>query len=261
MPEKRRIHVITGGKYHDFDLARLRILEAAAQYEDIRASCAMDFSGLDVLAQCDGLILYTCDLMPSDEEADQIERFVSGGGRIFALHAVNAHLEYTDGPVIEVGGVRIPGLVKPMSKKVAPKFIELIGSRFVTHLVRQKMSIHVEDDDHPVTRGLADFEIEDEPYVMTPIGDIRTLMSARYKGLTPGYSTVEIHDDPPRPQLYIKDHGKGAVLYSPLGHACGKHDMAPLMAKAPVVRGPWDDQMFCEILRRGIGWAANLQAQ
>lgn len=259
MSEASRIHVITGGKYHDFDLARLRILEAAAGYEHIRASCAMDFSGLEILSQCQGLILYTCDLMPSDEQAAQIEKFVYEGGRIFALHAVNAHLEYTDGPVIEVGGVRIPGLVKPMSERIAPAFIELIGSRFVTHLVRQKMSIKVEDGDHPVTRGLADFEIEDEPYVMVPIGKIRTLMSARYKGPTPGYSTVEIHDDPPRPQLYVKDHGKGAVLYSPLGHACGKHDMAPLMVEAPVVRGPWDDQVFSDILSRGIGWAADLR--
>lgn len=251
---RKRIHIITGGKYHDFDLARLKLLELMAADERIRASCAMDFSGLETLGDCDGLVLYTCDLMPQDAQAEMIERFVRGGGRILALHAVNAHLEYTDGPEIVTSGVRIPGLVKPMSETVAPLFIELIGSRFVTHLARQPLAIHIEDQDHPVTRGMQDFTIEDEPYVMTPLGQLRTLMSARYKGPTPGYLTGEITDDPPRPQLYVKDHGAGAILYTPLGHACGRYDMQPLMEEAPVVRGPWDDANYLEILRRGIAW-------
>lgn len=257
MSEAKHIHIVTGGKYHDFDLARLKLLQAMAEDERIRASCAMDYSGLDILDKSAGLILYTCDMMPTDRQAEQMDQFVRNGGRILALHAVNAHLEFTDGPEIVTSGVRIPGLVKSTAESISPLFMELLGSRFVTHLAAQEVHVHVEDQDHPVTRGMSDFTLIDEPYVATPLGELRTLLSARYKGPTPGYETGEITDDPPRPQLYVKDHGKGAVLYSPLGHACGKYDMRPLMDEAPVVRGPWDDENYLEIIRRGIAWIAN----
>lgn len=254
MSGAKRIHIVTGGKYHDFNLARLRLLELMAQDDRIRASCAMDYEGLSVLDECAGVVLYTCDLMPSDEQAEALDRFVTRGGRLLALHAVNAHLEFTDGPEIVTSGVRIPGLVKPTPEHVSPRFMQLLGSRFVTHLAAQQMHIHVEDTGHPVTRGLQDFTLVDEPCVATPLGDLEVLLSARYKGPTPGYTTGEVTDDSPRPQLYVKDHGAGAVLYSPLGHACGKYDMRPLMDEAPVVRGPWDDANYLEIVRRSIAW-------
>lgn len=260
MSGPKRIHIVTGGKYHDFDLARLRLLELMAQDERIRASCAMDYQGLSVLDECVGLVLYTCDLMPSEREAEEMDNFVRKGGRILALHAVNAHLEFTDGPEIVTSGVRIPGLVKSTAEHVSPLFMELLGSRFVTHLAAQEIFVHVEDSAHPVTRGLSDFVLIDEPYVATPIGDLKVLLSARYKGPTPGYETIEVTDDPPRPQLYVKDHGKGAVLYSPLGHACGKYDMRPLMDEAPAVRGPWDNPNYIEIVRRGIAWLSDAMA-
>lgn len=258
---RRRIHVITGGKYHDFDLARLTLLQLMAEDERVRASCADDFGGLERLDDCCGLVLYTCDLMPSEAEAEAMDAFVRRGGRLLALHAVNAHLEFTDGPEIVTSGVRIPGLVKSTAEHVAPKFMALLGSRFVTHLAAQEIHVHVEDADHPVTRGMSDFVITDEPYVATPIGDIRTLLSARYKGPTPGYVTEYIADDPPRPQLYVKDHGAGAVLYSPLGHACGKYDMVPLMDEAPKVTGPWEDENYRTILRRSIAWLCDAPVQ
>lgn len=259
MSNAKRIHIITGGKYHDFDLVRLRVLELMAADDRIRASCAMDYEGLQVLDECVGLVLYTCDVMPTDEQAAMMDAFVRRGGRIMALHAVNAHLEFTDGPEIVTSGVRIPGLVKSTAEDVCPAFMELLGSRFVTHLAAQEICVHVENADHPITRGMKDFTLVDEPYVATPIGDLEVLLSARYKGPTPGYETVEVTDDPPRPQLYVKDHGQGAVLYSPLGHACGKYDMRPLMDEAPAVRGPWDDANYLEIVRRGIAWLASAQ--
>ena len=38
-----RIHLVTGGKYHDFDLARLVLLNLMAQDERIRVRCGNDF--------------------------------------------------------------------------------------------------------------------------------------------------------------------------------------------------------------------------
>ncbi len=251
-----RIHLITGGKYHDFDLARLVLLNLMAEDDRIRVRCADDFSHVGDLAGYAAVVLYTCDLMPSDAEAQALTEFVAAGGRLLALHGANAGLEFTDGPEIVASGVRIPGLVKPTAEDVAPAWMDLLGSRFVAHLSAQTMRIHVEDHDHPITQGLEDFTVTDEPYIAAPLCDYRTLLSARYKGEAPGYLLGQWDDDPPRPQLYVRSHGKGEVAYSPLGHACGRFDARPLMDEAPVVRGPWDEASFQDLLRRCIAWLA-----
>jgi hypothetical protein len=256
MSEPVRIHLVTGGKYHDFDLARLVLLNLMAEDDRIRVRCADDFSGVGDLAGFAAVVLYTCDLMPSEAEAQALADFVSGGGRLFALHGANAGLEFTDGPEIIASGVRIPGLVKPTAETVAPAFMDLLGSRFVAHLAAQTMHIHVEDRDHPITRMLEDFTVTDEPYISAPLCDYRTLLSARYKGEAPGYLLGQWDDDPPRPQLYVRRFGEGEVVYSPLGHACGRFDARPLMDEAPVARGPWDEASFKDLLRRCIGWLA-----
>ncbi len=249
-----RILLITGGKYHDFDLARLVLLNLMAENERIRVTCADDFSGCSALEGYRAIVLYTCDLLPEDEQTAALEAFVANGGRMFALHGANAGLEFTDGPEIVASGVRIPGLVKPTAETAAPGFMRLLGSRFVAHLSGQPMHIHVEDAGHPITAGLEDFTVTDEPYIASPLAEYRTLLSARYKGEAPGYLLGQWNDDPPRPQLYIRSHGLGEVAYSPLGHACGRYDARPLMDEAPVVRGPWDEPAFQELLRRCIAW-------
>ncbi len=255
-----RIHIITGGRFHDFDLARLTLLTVMAQDDRIRATCAADFRDAGALAGHAGVILYTCDLMPGDAEAAALDAFVRGGGRLFAIHAANAKLDFTDGPEIVTNGVRIPGLVNPTGEDGAPVFMHLLGSRFLAHLGQQPIHIHVEDRDHPITAGLDDFTLVDEPYMATPLGEHRVLLSARYKGTAPGYVLGEWDDDSPRPQMYVKDHGAGGVLYMPLGHACGRLDMQPLMDEAPVVRGPWDDPHYRDLLRRGIAWIVDGRA-
>lgn len=257
MPGPSRIHVITGGRFHDFDLARRVLLNLMAEDDRIRASCAGDFDDVDALDGYSGVILYTCDMLPDEQAAAALEAFVAGGGRLLALHGANAGITFTDGPEIITSGVHIPGLVKPTAETASPSFMKLLGSRFVAHLASQPMHIHVEDHDHPVTSGLDDFTLVDEPYIAEPLTDYRTLLSARYKGEAPGYLLGMWEDDAPRPQLYVKDHGSGAVLYSPLGHACGRYDLRPMMDEAPVVRGPWDDPIFQELLRRMIRWLAD----
>ncbi len=253
-----RLHLITGGKYHDFNLARLVMLQIMAEDDRIQATCAQDFSGLDALGEHCGIVLYTCDLMPDEAQTAALDAFVSRGGRLFAVHATNAPINFTDGPAINTSGISIPGLVKAPTPDIAPGYMALLGSRFQSHLGAQPLHIKIEDHDHPVTAGLDDFTVVDEPYMLTPLGDIHVLMSARYKGKAPGYELSDWPDDPPRPQLYVKEHGEGGVLYLTLGHCCGRFDMHPLMVEAPVNRGAWDDPMFRDIVRRGIRWTAGL---
>lgn len=252
-----RLHVITGGKYHDFDLARLTLLGLMAEEESIRATCAGDFEDVGRLDGHAGVVLYTCDLMPTDAEAAQLEAFVARGGRLFALHATNAPIVFTDGPVISASGVNIPGLVEAPPETTAPLYIDLLGSRFRAHLAGQPFTINIADPDHELTRGLTDFEVVDEPYVATLLDPkARVLMTARYKGDAPGYVLGHWEDDSPRAQLYLREHGLGAVLYFTLGHACGRYDLAPMVEETTPIIGPWDNPSFLEVLRRGVRWLA-----
>jgi len=254
----RRLHLITGGKFHDFDYARLNLLQLIAEDDAIRTSCAQDFSQMAELQQqgVNGLILYTCDLIPDQEQTKSLVEFVRKGGRLFAIHAVNAPIEFTDGPAVVTNGVNIPGLVKAPGSEIAPDYMALLGSRFQAHLPSQALKVEIEDREHPVTQGLSDFTVIDEPYMFEPVGDIKVLMSARYKGEATGYELGWWNDDLPRPQLYTKTHGAGEILYTTLGHCCGRFDMQPLMEEAPINRGPWENAIYRELLRRGIQWAA-----
>lgn len=257
MSRPQQIHLITGGKYHDFDLARRTLLTIMAEDDQIGATCAEDFSGLEKLADHAGIILYTCDLLPTDAEASALEAFVRQGGRLLALHASNAPIDFTDGPVIESGNVRIPGLIKEPAETIAPKFMTLLGSRFRGHLPYQPITVNVTDHHHDLTRGLTDFIISDEPYVAALLdADAHILLTARYKGDAPGYELGFIADDTPRPQLYVRSHGAGAVVYCTLGHACGRFDLRPLMDETAATVGPWDNPDYLEILRRGVQWVS-----
>jgi len=246
--------MISGGRFHDFDLARLKMLNILAEDDAFRATCASNFNDMGNLAGYQGLVLFTCDLMPDRAQTAALEAFVRRGGRILALHAANAPIEFTDGPPVVASGVHIPGLVKEPAEDIAPDFMELLGSRFRAHLASQEMLIHVADADHELTQGLTDFKIVDEPYISAILGEVRVLLTSRYKGDAPGYVLGHWADDPPRPQLYVKDHGAGSVAYMTLGHCCGRYDMRPLVAETPVVRGPWDDATYLEIVRRGLKW-------
>jgi type 1 glutamine amidotransferase len=257
MADLARIHLITGGRFHDFDLARLVLLEIMAEYEFVRATCAGDFRDLGVLDRCKGLVIYTCDKLPSTEETAVLTRFVTGGGRILALHATNAPIEFTDGPVVVASGVHIPGLVKAPSSETAPNYMALLGSRFRAHLAGQEFTVNVQDSDHELTRGLSDFKVTDEPYVSEILSNVRVLLSARYKGDAPGYELGRWEDDAPRPQLYLRELGLGSVAYLTLGHSCGRYDLIPMVQETQPVRGPWDNPTFRELLRRAVAWMAH----
>ena len=64
-------HFIAAGKYHDIDYPRLEILKLLAEHPHIRTTVAADYSGLERLDKCRFLITYTCDLMPTPEQAAQ----------------------------------------------------------------------------------------------------------------------------------------------------------------------------------------------
>jgi type 1 glutamine amidotransferase len=123
-----------------------------------------------------------------------------------------------------------------------PEYTKIIGGKFClkaedfggktygpsTYEHGQQIHVTVADEHHPITRGLADFTIEDETYGNCYI--------------RPGAYVLLRTDNPKNnPSLaWINPYGRSRVFYFQLGHD----------SKA------WSNPAYPDILSRGIRWAA-----
>lgn len=98
------------------------------------------------------------------------------------------------------------------------------------HGPRGKFTVKIKNAEHPVTRGLKDFEADDELYAkLTGDAAIEVLASA--------YSDWSKQEEP---IVFVKSYGKGRVVHNLLGHD----------SKAR------ENPAFQELVRRGVEWAA-----
>ena len=94
--------LVCGGRWHDFDYARLRLLELLGEHPRVRTTVFQDYAGAAALEGADLLVTYTCDVRPRPSERAALARFVERGGRWLALHGTNAVIEPP-----AVGGPRV----------------------------------------------------------------------------------------------------------------------------------------------------------
>ena len=160
----------------------------------------------------------------------------------------------------DVKSIRSKGRVWRFKGKIVNKnqeLMKLLGSRFIAHPPNMTIKVKINDKSHPITKGLEDFEIFDEPYYCEFSDGIKILLESRYTDDADAYVNSSWKEDIPRPQMYLHKVGKGDVLYLMLGHCRGKYDMRPFMDECPVDRGGWESEAFYELLRRGISWGIN----
>ncbi len=240
--KKIDVYLVVNAKYHDTNFARLELLKLLAENEDINTRVADSFADIEGIQASSLLITYTCDLRPTQAEQDGLASFLEHGGRWFALHATNALIDFIDG--------------KPDTPDLAPKFMDLLGSRFVAHPANQKIHVKVTDVAHPLTENISDFDVEDEePYYCEPRGEQTVLLEATYHEPSSGYHQSDYGTDrDSQPQMYLHPWADGEVLYLSLGHCSGKHDMKPMIDVQKPVRGSWNSPVYYELLRRGIRW-------
>ncbi len=236
------VHFVAAGKYHDIDFARLEILKLLAEWPIARATVAVDYADVERLGACDVLITYTCDLVADAAQTRALRAFLERGGRWFALHGTNSILRTLDD-----GRVATP--------PEHPEFMSLLGTQFKAHPPIGPYKVEVTEADHPLTKGLRPFKVVDELYLSAPTAPIRTLLHTRFEGECPGF--VDEHwEAAEAPVLYLREHGRGAVLYLTLGHCRGHYDLYPQAAYYPhPERCAWNYPVFYELLRRGLSWA------
>jgi type 1 glutamine amidotransferase len=234
------VYLLCNAQYHGTDFARLELLKLLSEHDDVKVHVGNDYSDTDKINQCELLITYTCNVYPSESEQAGLRQFMEGGGRWFALHGTNAIVEFIDG--------------KAATPDRAPGLMDILGSRFISHPANADLHVKVVDHEHPVTKGLEDFDTFDEPYYCDFSENAHTLLEAYYDQPSVGYEIETWDVGAARPQMYEHPFLNGSVLYLLLGHCRGPFDMQPITDKVEPEYCSWDQPVYYELLRRGINW-------
>ncbi len=154
------------------------------------------------LARFDGLIIYADqDKIESAQEKALLD-FVAGGKGFIPIHCASYCFINS------------------------PKYVALVGAQFKIHSVGvfRTRTVNV---NHPVMKGLREFETRDETYVHTNFNRDCIVLQVRREG------------DRDEPWTWVRTHGRGRVFYTAYGH--GDHT--------------WDNPEFLALLERGVRWA------
>ncbi|WSQ14047.1 ThuA domain-containing protein [Streptomyces sp. NBC_01231] len=238
--------LVCGGRWHDFDYARLRLLDLLGGHPHVRTTVHQDYDCLPALEQADLLVTYTCDVRPRPSQRAALARFVERGGRWLALHGTNS--------VIEAPTARGPRLFT--TPRLLGDLAGVLGSQFLAHPPIEPYEVRVTRPDHPLVEGIQPFTVADELYVCELHGELEVLLHAEYTGPCRGFEEGDTAalDDAPRPVLYLKRHGRGEVCYFTLGHCRGRYDVQDLGVAdtGRVDRGPWETPAFLTVLGRCV---------
>ena len=236
--------LVAGGRYHDFDFARLELLKLLAEHPQLRVTVGSDYDDLEAIARSRFLVSYTCDVRPSEAQQERLTRFVREGGRWLALHGTNAALDFTP-----------KGVVAP---RCFPTLAHVLGSQFVAHPPIQPYRVNVCAPEHALVAGIEPFDTDDELYLSEyhERDQLVALLDTHYRGSAAGFVESDWSSAGRHLISYLRPLGRGAVLYNTLGHCRGHYDMRPVMDWYPrVERCSWERPQYHELLRRGIRWA------
>lgn len=239
--------LVCGGRWHDFDYARLEVLRRLAEHETVRTRVFEDYAAVRALDRADLLVTYTCDVRPDAFQQQALVDYVAGGGRWLALHGTNSAIV----PPPPGGPKRYttPRLLGEVAK--------VLGSQFLAHPPIAPYRVDITQPDHPLVAGIEPFEVTDELYVCELHGDLDIVLHTTFTGHCPGFAEGDATDDDPvRPVLYLHPYGDGQVCYFTLGHCRGRFDVQDLgiddLGRAD--RGSWTSPAFSTVLDRGLRW-------
>jgi uncharacterized protein len=245
---RTEVALVVGGRWHDFDFARLQLLGLLGAHDAVRCTVHDDFSDRERLARVDAVVAYTCDVRPSADEVRPLSETLDRGGRLLALHATNSAI---DAP--PPGGARVFRTPDAM-----PEFSALLGNRFLAHPRIAPYTIESVRPEHPLVAGVGSFVTTDEIYVSELLPDLDVLLDVEYGGSTAGFEVDHV-DVRRHPVLFTRAQGSGAVTYLTLGHCRGRFDIADQGVDdlGVVDRVAWDSPQYREILRRCVAWAVH----
>jgi hypothetical protein len=198
---------ILSGPNHGFDKSAEVIRQFLSEQDDFNVTHTDDKEILvsDSLESCDVLVFgtgFTRSVRQPDETVQRLPdltsemenglySFVSSGKGLVGIH----------GTAWWIGG----------------KAFDLIGGASNWHPPGLSFTVNIDDTEHPATKGLADFEVEDEIYISAHEPTLHVLATAEWHGKA-------------HPMAWVKSFGAGRVFYTTLGHGPGTFARPPMQA-------------------------------
>jgi len=157
--------------------------------------------------------------VPGRAGFDNLAKFVKDGGGLMLLHfACGAFEEFKEE-------------FKPVAGRVWFGAKPPAGRR--QHDPRRTFTVNMTEVDHPITKGMEDFETLDELYTCLE-GDAPIIVLA---------TADSVIDNKPYPMAFVLEYGKGRVFHSVLGH-----DTVAFAGEGPAL-----------LHRRACAWIAGLE--
>jgi len=208
MGRDTKVLLLVGGpEYHDTPETRAALSGLLSRKFDVTMTDDLGVLHPGTLSAYDVIVNFTTFLEPTDEQIGALLDAVKGGKGFVGIHGATATFWNS------------------------PAYLEMIGGKFIVHdpnkvfTVNISTSKHVEK--HPITEGVEDFDIQDEPYIVR--GD---LPHRRIQARAEGHITV-----------YTLTWGSRRVCSSALGH------------HARALSNPG----FQALAINGVEWAAGLR--
>jgi len=203
--EKIRIHFVEGGG-HDWKgnfALLIAVLEKTGDFE-VTSSGDLDELKAENIKKYHAVLFYGSGNNFKDPSQEKgLCDFVRGGGAAVGIHSATDSFKNSDA------------------------YWELFGGRFAGH-GGGKFMVYIYDAEHPITKGLEPFEIQDETY------------SHRYhKNACIRVLTRMNRGNERQAMCWVTDYGKGRVFYTSNGHG----------------REAWANPAFQRLAVRGIYWA------
>jgi hypothetical protein len=224
--QRPRVLALIGDRYHNADYIRVALnrlfhelnlpIDYTINYDQISARLLRPYRLLVVLR--DGMIWPNGYLEPNDyeysralenngdwpkeqfatwiteEQGAAIKDFVEAGGALYALHN-SSHIS--------------------LSSK---NYREVMGGAYIDHPALRPFKVSVVNQEHPITRGVQDFMVNDEQHFVTYDKDPKYILlrSENIDGLTDVSEGKDLGAKAIAGWAY--DFGKGRVVFTAVGH-------------------------------------------
>jgi len=217
---KPRAVIVTGEDtcvchvWKETSVAIKEVLDAGSAFSTVQIENDPNFIGTDAFLGFDVAVIDFRNAKPLANDAAvqaNLLKFLEAGKGLVTTHWANGAFPYWN------------------------EYTNIVGrSQVSRHDKRGPFTVRILDQNHPVTRGMKDFETDDELYWDNKMGyrPTTTLAAAR----------SNMHTNGEFSQALVVQYGNGRVFNTPLGHD----------AKALHMPGT------SELLRRGTAWAAGI---
>ena len=203
--KKIKVMFLRGGGVHDWRNCTPILANVLEKTNDFEITFTENLDDLkEHIKQFDIIIQYTTGMQLTTEQENGLCDFVQNGGGYVGIHSASD------------------------SFKNADRYWEMVGGRFAGH-GGGKYTVYIYDRDHVITKGMEDFEIQDETY------------SHNYHRNAQMRSLTRMNRGNERQSMsWVSSYGKGNIFYTGNGHGLEA----------------WNNPHFQRLVVRASYWAA-----